>query len=420
MIVEGSDIMAHIKPNKNKAGKIISYRIWASDGYNVNGEQRIQTKTWKVPSDMTEKQAEKEVQKIAIQFEDEVKNGVGGSQRNLKLADFIPMYLDVKKDILAPRTYETYTKICNTLIIPQLGHIKLSELKPAHVQQFIKYMQKSGDKQLSPSTIKRKIAVLQSVLHQAVKLGLIQTNPANAERLTMPNVVTPKVEIFTKQEAVEMLSCLEDEPLQYKVVIYLAIMSGAREGELTALKFSDVDFINNSITIERAAYKLKGEPIMPKPPKDNDVRTVRIDEHTIELIRQLKAEKEQERLRLGTAWIGDEWIFTTWNGSIMHPATPSHWFREFLKRHGLKHRKFHALRHTSATLQLLGGVNIKQVSGRLGHSDLRVTNQYIHCLAEADEVAANVLQEMLITKKGKKDDIEVNAHQSKEIENEII
>ena len=200
--MEGSDIMAHIKPNKNKAGKIISYRIWASDGYNVNGEQRIQTKTWKVPSDMTEKQAEKEVQKIAIQFEDEVKNGVGGSQRNLKLADFIPMYLDVKKDILAPRTYETYTKICNTLIIPQLGHIKLSELKPAHVQQFIKYMQNSGDKQLSPSTIKRKIAVLQSVLHQAVKLGLIQTNPANAERLTMPKVVTPKVEIFTKQEAI--------------------------------------------------------------------------------------------------------------------------------------------------------------------------------------------------------------------------
>ena len=58
---------------------------------------------------------------------------------------------------------------------------------------------------------KGKVAVLQSVLHQAVKLGLIQTNPANAERLTTPKVITPKVEIFTKQEAIEMLSCLEDE-----------------------------------------------------------------------------------------------------------------------------------------------------------------------------------------------------------------
>ena len=179
----------------------------------------------------------------------------------------------------------------------------------------------------------------------------------------------------------------------------MAIMSGAREGELVALKFSDVDFINHRITIERAAYKLKGEPIKTKPPKDNDVRTVKIDEYTTELIKQLKDEKEEERIKHGSEWIGDEWLCTTWNGSIMHPATPSHWFRDFLKRHNLKHRKFHALRHTSATLQLLGGINIKQVSGRLGHADLRVTNQYLHCIAEADEAAANVLQEMLITKK---------------------
>lgn len=393
--------MANLKANKDKDGKIISYRIRVSDGCGVDGKQRFKTMTWKVPYNLTEKQAAKEAEKMAIHFEDEVKNGLAGSQRGLKLADFIPMYLDIKKDILAPRTFETYAKICNNLIIPLLGHIKLVDLKPAHIQQYIKYLQDNGKP--SPSTIRRKLAVLQSVLHQAVKLGLIQTNPANAERLTMPKVITPKVEIFTKQEAVEMLSCLEEEPLQYKVIVYLAIMSGAREGELTALKFSDVDFINNRITIERAAYKLKGEPIATKPPKDNDVRTVKIDAYTIELIRQLKAEKEQERLRLGTAWEGDEWLFTTWNGSIMYPATPSHWFRAFLKRHNLKHRKFHALRHTSATLQLLGGVNIKQVSGRLGHADLRVTNQYLHCLAEADEVAANVLQDMLITQNKRSD-----------------
>lgn len=389
--------MANIKENRNKNGQLISFRFRVSDGYGVDGKQRFQSMTWKIPNGMTEKQAVKAAEKAAMEFEDQVQNGLAGSQRSLKLADFAPMYLDVKKNVLAPRTYETYTKTINSLILPLLGHIKLVELKPAHVQQFIKFIQDNS--KISPSTVKRKLAILQSMLHQAVKLGLIQSNPANAERLTMPKVVTPKVEIFTKQEAVEMLSCLEEEPLQYKAIVYLAIMSGAREGELTALKFSDVDFVNNRITIERAAYKLKGEPVRTKPPKDNDVRTVKIDEYTISLIRQLKAENERERLRLGTAWEGGEWLFTTWNGSIMHPATPSHWFREFLKRHGLKHRKFHALRHTSATLQLLGGVNIKQVSGRLGHADLRVTNQYLHCLAEADEAAANVLQNMLISKK---------------------
>ena len=389
--------MANIKENRNKDGQLISFRFRVSDGYGVDGKQRFQTMTWKVPHGMTEKQAVKAAEKAAMEFEDQVQNGLAGSQRSLKLADFVPMYLDIKKDILAPRTYETYSKTINSLILPLLGHIKLVELKPAHIQQFIKYIQDNS--KISPSTVKRKLAILQSILHQAVKLGLIQTNPANAERLTMPKTITPKVEIFTKQEAVEMLSCLEDEPLQYKVIVYLAIMSGAREGELTALKFSDVDFINNRITIERAAYKLKGEPVTTKSPKDNDVRTVKIDEYTVDLIRQLQAEKEAERQRLGTAWKGDEWLFTQWDGSIMYPATPSHWFRKFLERHGLKHRKFHALRHTSATLQLLGGVNIKQVSGRLGHADLRVTNQYLHCLAEADEAAANVLQDMLILKK---------------------
>ena len=389
--------MADIKANKNKEGRLISFRIRVGDGYDTDGKQRRKTMTWKVPHGMTEKQAFKEAEKQAIQFEDEVKNGLAGTQRNLKLADFCPVYFDIKKNILAPRTYEAYTRICNSLIIPLLGHVKLVELRPAHIQQFIKCIQENNEKEVSPSTVKRKLAVLQSILHQAVKLGLIQTNPANAERLTVPKIITPKVEIFSRNEAVEMLSCLEEEPLQYKVIVYLAIMSGAREGELTSLKFSDVDFINNRINIKRAAYKLKGEPIRTKAPKDNDERTVKIDEYTIDLIRQLKAEKERERIKLGTAWKGDEWLFTTWDGSIMHPATPSHWFRKFLKRHGLKHRKFHALRHTSATLQLLGGVNIKQVSGRLGHADLRVTNQYLHCIAEADEAAAHVLRNMLIT-----------------------
>ena len=346
---------------------------------------------------MSEKQIMKEANRRAALFEEECKNGNISSAPNMKLRDFCNIYLDIKSGILSPRTYEYYTRVINDLIIPLLGHIRITDLKPAHVQQFIKYIQDNSEKTPSPSTIKRKVAILQSILRQAVKLGLISQNPANAERLTMPKQIAPKVEIFTRQEAVEMLSCLEDEPLQYKVIVYLAIMSGAREGELVGLKFSDVDFINHRITIERSAYKLTGKPIATKPPKDNDVRTVKVDDYTIDLIKQLKAEKERERFRLGTAWQGDEWLFTKWDGSIMFPSTPSHWFRSFLKRHGLKHRKFHALRHTSATLLLLAGTNVKQVSGRLGHADLRVTNQYLHCIAEADEAAANALGNMLIT-----------------------
>lgn len=397
--------MPNITPRVNKNGEITSYTIRVYHGYDSNGKRlKPYTMSYKPAQGMTSKQIEKEVQRQAMLFEEQCRNGQIEANRNIKLADFCNMYLDIKKDILAPRTYEFYKNEIDKLIIPLLGHIKLSELRPAHVQQFVQYLQgdirKKNEEQdntkLSPSTIKRKVAILQSILKQAVKLGLIQSNPANADRLTMPKMITQKVEIFTKQEAAEMLSCLESEPLQYQTIVQLAIMSGARLGELVGLKFSDVDFINHKITIERSAYKLKGQPVMTKAPKDNDIRVVTINESCIELIRLLKAEKERERLRLGTAWKGDEWLFTQWDGSIMYPQTPSQWFNKFLDRNGLKHRKFHALRHTSATLLLYGGVNVKQVQGRLGHSDLKVTNQYLHCIAEADEAAANVLQDMLI------------------------
>lgn len=392
--------MANISERKDKDGNIVSYRIRVSRGYDGQGNKlKPYEKTFKPDKGMTKRQIEKELQRQVTLFEEECKNGNISSAPNMKLRDFCNTYLDIKSGILSPRTYEYYTRVINDLIIPLLGHIRITDLKPAHVQQFIKYIQDNSEKKPSPSTIKRKVAILQSILRQAVKLGLIQTNPANAERLTMPKQVAPQVEIFTRQEAVEMLSCLEDEPLQYRVIVTLAIMSGAREGELVGLKFSDVDFINHRITIERSAYKLTGQPVQTKLPKDNDIRTVKVDEYTIDLIRQLKTEKEREQFRLGTAWQGDEWLFTTWNGSIMFPSTPSHWFRDFLKRHNLKHRKFHALRHTSATLLLLAGTNVKQVSGRLGHADLRVTNQYLHCIAEADEAAANALGSMLITQK---------------------
>ena len=85
--------MAHIKANKNKSGKIISYRIWVSDGYTGKGEQRLQTMTWKVPDNMTEKQAAKAVQAVAFDYEEKVKHGVAGSQRNLKLYEFSAVFL---------------------------------------------------------------------------------------------------------------------------------------------------------------------------------------------------------------------------------------------------------------------------------------------------------------------------------------
>lgn len=394
--------MANITPRKNKAGEIISYRIRVFKGYDGAGKQlKPYELTWKPEKNMTPKQIEKELNRQVTLFEEQCRNGMTGNHRNIKLSEFCTMYLDIKKDVLAPRTYEYYKGIIESLIITLLGHIKVTELKPAHIQQFIQYIQKEKP-DISPATVKRKTAVLQSVLSQAVRLDIIQINPADAARLTLPKTVAPKVDIFTKQEAAEMLSCLENEPLQFQVLVQLAIMTGCRRGELVGLKFSDIDCRTNKITIERSAYKCKGQPTSIKPPKDYEVRTITVNDYCIKLIKLLKAEKCRKALELGTAWHEENWLFTQWNGEIMNPQTPTMQFSKFLSKNGLKHRKFHSLRHTSATLLLYGGVNIKQVQERLGHGNIKTTNLYLHCLADADEEAVNVLNNMLITRKNKK------------------
>ncbi|MDE6030694.1 MAG: site-specific integrase [Oscillospiraceae bacterium] len=167
---------------------------------------------------------------------------------------------------------------------------------------------------------------------------------------------------------------------------------------MVSLKFSYIDFEQRKITIQRAAYKIKGQPLATKPPKDYETRTVTINESCVDLLKMLKAEKLSESQRLGSQWLGGNWVFTQWNGEMMNPMTPTKQFSKFLARNGLKHRKFHSLRHTSATLLLYAGVNIKQVQGRLGHGDIETTNKYLHLIEEADVEAVNKLDIMLLPK----------------------
>lgn len=401
--------MANITPRRDKNGNITSYTIRVYHGYNSSGKRlKPFTTSYKPPKGLTAKQADKEAARFANDFENECLH-YGEANSSMRLTDFVPKYLEIAKSTISPATYEFYKLKIDSLIIPALGHLKLKDINPSHIQKFINQLaaapkeKRSGvpvesGETLSPSTVRRYLTVLQSIFKQAVKLGLISDSPAKVERLTLPKAQAPKIDIFTKQEAAQMLEALENEDLQFQTLIQLAIFTGARRGELCALKFSDIDFEQRKITIERAAYKIKGQPLATKPPKDYETRTVTINDSCIELLKLLKAEKIRDAQRLGSQWLGGDWAFTQWNGEMMNPMTPTKQFSKFLERNGLKHRKFHSLRHTSATLLLYAGVNIKQVQGRLGHGDIETTNKYLHLIEEADVEAVNKLDIMLLPK----------------------
>ena len=401
--------MASINARRNKDGQIVSYTIRVYRGCDNSGKHlKPYSMTWKPPAELTERQIEKELTKQAARFEEECKSGCVANP-TMKMGDFCTEYLEIIRSTLSPATVAFYQREIERHIVPALGHLRLRDITPAHVQKYIQQLaalpktDRSGKatsdyENISPSTVRRYLTVLQSIFKQAVKLGLISDSPAKTERLTIPKVLQPKIEIFSKAEAAAMLAALESEPLQFQTLIQLAIFTGARRGELVALKFSDVDFENKKITIERSAIKLKGHKTGTKPPKDYETRTVSINDSCLELLRLLRAEKYEIAKRIGDKWRGGNWIFTTWDGSIMNPQTPTKQFEKFLQRNGLRHRKFHSLRHTSATLLLYGGINIKQVQSRLGHGDIETTNKYLHVLEETDVEAANVLGSMLLPK----------------------
>ncbi|MGN0537160.1 MAG: tyrosine-type recombinase/integrase [Acutalibacteraceae bacterium] len=383
--------MASIRKRNN------SYTITVSCGYDVSGKKITRTMTWKPENSMTQKQIEKEVQRQATLFEERVQNGTVSACGSLKLVDFVPQYLENIQSEVSITTLENYKRIIRDLIVPALGHLKLKDIKPLHIQKFVnalstgEYRLDGQNKPYKPATVRRYYVVLQSILHNAYRLELIASNPADSQKIKLPAMGEQTTEIYSKEELAEMLQCLDDEPLMFQVLIHLAINTGCRRGELAALEWADINFSERSVRISKSLYKVKGQPIRTKDTKTHESRMVAIPEYCITLLRRWQSVQAETRLKLGTAWRGADWVFIQSDGGVIYPTSPTLMFSDFLERHGLPHKKFHALRHTSATLLLVSGANIKNVSARLGHAQISTTNRYVHAIEEADRAAGDTL-----------------------------
>lgn len=390
--------MATIRKRNN------SYQIRVSCGYDMNGDQINRYMTYTPDKGMTAKQIKKEVERQAFLFEEECKSGKAASDGKMKLGDFIPIYLENKKNEISPVCYEKYCHVMDLCIIPALGHMKLKDIRPIHIQRFVNALQErdthlDGKKgKLSPATVRRYYTIIQSIMHSAYKLELIGVNPADSDRITLPKLEEAKTEIFTDEELTAMFDALKGEPLQYQVLIHLALNTSCRRGELVGLRWSDINFNTGIVTISRSNYKLTNEDeIKSKTTKTGKSRSVMIPPYCLEMLRHYRAIQASERLALGDYWKGDNWVFTQADGKPMYPSTPTQWFDRFLKRHNLPHRKFHALRHTSATLLLSNGTNIKNVATRLGHAQLKTTNRYVHAIEQAEVDAADTFERLFNT-----------------------
>ena len=389
-----------------------TYLIRVSCGLDSNGKQISRSKTFK-PSkpNLPYTKLNRELEAFVAAFEQEVAEE--GPMRNVRpdkitFADFCTQYLEIKKNSLSPQTYNFYSKVIEEELMPMFARLKMKDLRTYHIQQFIQYL--ANDKKrldghegkIAASTVKRYATVLRSIVGMAYKLEYIEEDIGRSRRLEFPKEETKEVEVFTLEEVGYILKALESEPWHIRAVIEVALFTGCRRGEIVGLKWADIDFENQRISVKRSIYKLSDGKAREKEPKSKtSIRTISIPERLCKTLTEYRLQQNRHIAYLGDGWKNLDYVFTEEDGYVMNPQTPTKQFDHFLKRHGIRHLKFHGLRHTSATMLLANGCDIKTVSARLGHADITTTNIYVHALESTDRMAAQTFDNFLKTKKNR-------------------
>ncbi|MGN0455562.1 MAG: tyrosine-type recombinase/integrase [Acutalibacteraceae bacterium] len=385
------------------------YEIRVSMGCDMNGKKIVKSKTWVPDKKYTPKQLEKEIERQKMLFEEEVKTG-NCANSNIKFQPYSEIWIrDYGEQNLAPKTlsrYREYLKRINKAI----GHIKLKDLQPLHLNAFYRNLAEDGvnlkakrdekgniiaNGKLSPKTIVEHHRVISKLLSTAVKWNYINDNIA--KRADPPKVPQKDIDFLNEDETKEMLYSLQSEPLTYRTMIMLLIYTGMRRGELFGLEWKDIDFENGYLNIVRTSQYIGNKTLITKEPKTKSSRRcMKISQSLVDLLKEYRAFQSEQRLKTGSEWHNTDRLFTQWNGLPMYPDSLTKWFSNFLKRHNLRQVTLHSLRHTNATLLIAEGTDIRTVSSRLGHSNTATTlNIYTHALKSKDSKAADVLNTVL-------------------------
>ncbi len=249
---------------------------------------------------------------------------------------------------------------------------------------------------LSAKTVIEHHRLISTVLAQAEREGLVPFNAAS--KATLPKVQKKDVNYFQPDQVAAIRAALEREPIKWRTITHLLLITGARRGEVLGLKWDKVDFDGHKIHICNNVLYASDRGIYEDTPKTaTSDRIISIPLETMQLLRQYRAWQSGERLRLGEYFQNQGFVFSQDNGRPMHPDSVTDWLKKFSKRHDLPHINPHAFRHTMASMLYFNGVDSVSISKRLGHAQVSTTaNIYAHLMEEADQKNADILANVFL------------------------
>lgn len=353
-------------------------------------------------TDIKKKEAEKALIKILSQLEDN--SFIDPSKITVKeyLLNWLETYVDTN---LAKTTARGYRVNVEKHVIPEFGNMLLSKLQPIHIQALynkkLKEGRVDGKGGLSAKSVIYIHRVLRKALSQAVKLQILSKNPADF--VDIPKNKSYEVKILKEDEIQSLLNAFKNTDIFIPVA--LAISTGLRRGEALALRWSDIDFENKTLSISQNIVPLKRGYIFTTTKSEKSRRTILITDNIIKLLEQQKELQEKNKKLLGEIYKDNDLVSCYPDGAPFNPSSFSHMFAKVLKKNNLSHIRFHDLRHLNATLMLKSNIPPKIASARLGHSSIGITlDLYSHVINEMQEDAANKLDNIIFKLEDGNDD----------------
>lgn len=251
-----------------------------------------------------------------------------------------------------------------------------------------------SDAPLSEKTIQIYAHFIGGVFTAAVKRGIIQDNPVAIADKPIP--VHKEIEAIDAKTMGKVFSLLEEEPLRWKVIVYLLALTGARRGEIAGLRWQDIDFDGGLITIAHSLNYTPDHGIFLDSTKTRNRRTVKLPKDVLTMLRQYKIEQTEFILACHGNYNNQGYLFAQPDGSPSNPESITSWFWRFSRRHNLDGVHAHAFRHSAASILITNGVDVVTVAAMLGHADPGTTERvYAHALEESRTRAAECLADAI-------------------------
>ena len=321
-------------------------------------------------------------------------DGKSSPSTAVTVSDLLAQWLDHVQDRLSPTTVRNYRGCCRRYLDAGIGRKQVRKVTTRDVD--VLYQALARKRGLSPRSIRQVHAILRGAFAQAVRWEWVRTNPVATA--SPPTVHKADIHPPSTEVAVALIAAADDQDPDFGVFLRLAAATGARRGELCALRWSDIDGASNTMLLARNVIAGDNGGWIEKDTKTHQSRRISLDPATMALLERQRAAGNEVASAAGVARPADAFVFSLAadGAAPWLPNHQTHRFRALCRRTGVDGVRLHDFRHMHASQLLGANIGVRTVAGRLGHANAATTlGVYAQFLQARDRDAAQVIGGLL-------------------------